>query len=175
MNQPKKEMQKLISVLDTIVESDEYTMLVKSYDQENTLEYGIVGQPMKAVSFDHLQEENFWEFIYEGMKQVNPNTIVHAMNVSAFGNLHSSAILQLNEKVQAIITNSDHKYDGFIAELQMISEQEEIKNEKSEVQILKKEKRIQTICELFNRKSHIFLSISFSISLSFSQVLFKII
>lgn len=107
MNPQKKEMQTLISTLHTIIESDEYTMLVQSFDQENTLEYGILGQSMKAVSFDHLSEENFWEFIYEGMKQVNPDTSVHTMTVNAFGNLHSSVILQLNEKVQAIITNRD--------------------------------------------------------------------
>lgn len=135
MNPQKKEMQTLISTLHTIIESNEYTMLVQSFDQENTLEYGILGQSMKAVSFDHLSEENFWEFIYEGMKQVNPDTSVHTMTVNAFGNLHSSAILQLNEKVQAIITNRDHKYDDFI---EKVLEKEETKEEKTKVQVLKK-------------------------------------
>lgn len=120
-----EDMKKLISILNAIIESDEYTMLVESYDQDNTLNYGIVGQKMKEVRFDNLNGECFWEFMYKGIYSVEPNAIVNFMNVDAFGNFHSSVIIDLNERVKAIITNMDHKYDSFISKLQDIMENSE--------------------------------------------------
>ena len=120
-----EDMKKLVSILNAIIESEEYTMLVESHDQDNTLEYGIVGQKMESVRFDNLNGESFWEFMYKGIYSVEPNSVVNFMNVNAFGNFHSTVIIDLNERVKAIITNSDHKYDGFISRLQVIMENSE--------------------------------------------------
>lgn len=55
-----EEMNKLVLILKTIIESDEYTMLIESVENENVLEYGIVGQKMKTFKFDNLNGESFW-------------------------------------------------------------------------------------------------------------------
>ncbi len=47
------------------------------------------------------------------------------MNVSAFGNAYSTVVIDLNEKVKALIANNDHKYDSLISKLQSIMENEE--------------------------------------------------
>lgn len=120
-----EDMKKLVSTLNAILESEEYIMLVESHDQSNTLEYGIVGQKMQSVRFDNLNGESFWEFMYKGIYSVEPNSVVNFMNVNAFGNFHSSVVIDLNERVKAIITNRDHKYDDFISQLQVIMENSE--------------------------------------------------
>lgn len=124
------DMNKLTSVLSTIIESDEYTMLVESTENENMLEYGIVGQEMKKIKFDNLNGENFWEFVYKGICKIAPTSVVNFMNVNAFGNIHSSVTIDLNDRVKAIITNNDHKYDEFISTLEEIMKNSEDVSEK---------------------------------------------
>ena len=127
-----EDMKKLVSTLNAIIESEEYTMLVESHDQDNTLEYGIVGQKMQSVRFDNLNGESFWEFMYKAIYSIEPNSVVNFMNVNAFGNFHSTVIIDLNERVKAIITNSDHKYDDFISRLQDIMKNSEDVSEKQD-------------------------------------------
>ena len=127
-----EDMKKLVSTLNAIIESEEYTMLVESHDQDNTLEYGIVGQKMQSVRFDNLNGEIFWEFMYKGIYSVEPNSVVNFMDINAFGNFNSAVIIDLNERVKAIITNSNHKYDDFISRLQDIMKNSEDVSEKQD-------------------------------------------
>jgi len=130
MEKYNEEMNKLILLLGLIIDSDEYTMLVESMEDENTLEYGIVGQKMKKVKFNNLNGETFWEFIYKGICKIAPYAIVNFMNVNSFGNIHSSVVIDLNDKVSVMITNRDHKYDKFISTLQDIMQNSEECSEK---------------------------------------------
>lgn len=111
------DMKKLVSTLNTIIKSEEYTMLVESYDKDDTLEYGIIGQQMQEVRFDNLNGESFFEFMYKGIYNVAPHSVINFVNVNAFGNIHSSVIIDLNERVKAIMANRNHKYDSFILKL----------------------------------------------------------
>ena len=141
INGYNEDMEKLVSTLNAIIESEEYTMLVENYNQDNTLDYGIVGQKMQSVRFDNLNGESFWEFMYKEIYSVEPNSIVSFMNVNAFGNFHSTVIIDLNERVKAIITNRDHKYDDFISRLQDImknSEDVSVKQDSEKGPILSK-------------------------------------
>lgn len=63
--------------------------------------------------------------MYKGICEVAPDSVVNFMKVNSFGNLHSSVIIALNDKVEAIITNRDHKYDEFILKLYNIMENSE--------------------------------------------------
>ncbi len=132
INVYNEDMKKLTFTLNAIIESGEYTMLVESYDQDNTLEYGIIGQKMQSVRFGNLNGESFWEFMYKGIYSVEPNSVVNFMNINSFGNFHSTVIIDLNERVKAIITNRDHKYDDFISRLQDIMENSEDVSEKQD-------------------------------------------
>ena len=131
MNKENDNMNKLTSILSGIIESDEYTMLVESTENENMLEYGIIGQEMKKVKFDNLDGENFWEFMYKGICQVAPNSVFNFMTVNAFGDTHSSVTIDLTDRVKAIITNRDHKYDEFILKLEEAMKNSEDVSEKA--------------------------------------------
>lgn len=75
---------------------------------------------MEKVKFNNLNGETFWKFMYNGICKIVPNAIVNFMNVNAFRNSHISVVIYLNDKVSAIITNQDYKYDDFISVLQEI-------------------------------------------------------
>lgn len=119
-----EEMDKLVSLLDSIIKSNEYTVLFERFNDENVLEYGMFGN-MKTVKFENLNGESFWEFMYKGICKIEPNSIVEFVNINSFGNIHSSVTIDLNDKVVAMITNRDHKYDKFISTLQDIMKDSE--------------------------------------------------
>lgn len=108
--------QKLYNTLREIILSKEYTMIVKTKD-ELALEYGIIGRETKKVKFENVSEENFWEFVYQGIIQINPKAKIKFHIINGFDNVHSSVYIDLNELVSVIILNNDHKYDKWIEEL----------------------------------------------------------
>lgn len=111
------DIQLLHCILNEIMTSNEYTMIVKSMD-EVALEYGIIGQKMKKVQFSQVSEEDFWEFVYNGIlneSNISPDVQFHTVN--GFGNVHSSVTIDLSDHVTVIILNRDHKYDDWIEQL----------------------------------------------------------
>jgi len=60
------------------------------------------------------------------------------MNVDFAGNKHSTIIIELSDKVQAIILNNDHKYDEFISNLERIMKNEQDISDKENTYILTK-------------------------------------
>lgn len=141
INQYNEDRKKLFSTLKAIIESNKYIMLVESTDQKNTLEYGIVGQKMESVNFGHLNGESLWEFVYKGICEIEPQSVLNFMMVKASENIHSAVVIDLNEKVKAIIDNHDHRYDDFISKLQTITENEKdvsTKQDPEEGPIIKK-------------------------------------
>lgn len=141
INQYNEDRKKLLSTLKAIIESNEYMMLVESPNQNNTLEYGIIGQKMESVNFGHLNGESLWEFVYKGICEVEPHSVVNFMTIKASENIHSTVVIDLNEKVKAIIVNQDHRYDQFISRLQTQMENEKdvsTKQDPEEAPIIKK-------------------------------------
>lgn len=141
INQYNEDRKKLLSTLKAIIESNEYMMLVESPNQNNTLEYGIIGQKMESVNFGHLNGECLWEFVYKGICEVEPHSVVNFMTIKASENIHSTVVIDLNEKVKAIIVNQDHRYDQFISRLQTQMENEKdvsTKQDPEEAPIIKK-------------------------------------
>lgn len=108
--------QKLYNTLREIISSKEYTMIVKTRD-EIALEYGIIGRETKKIQFENVSEEDFWEFVYQGIMQINPNANINFHIVNGFGNVHSSVNIDINELVSVIILNNNHKYDKWIDDL----------------------------------------------------------
>jgi len=138
MCQYNEEMDKLISLLNKIIKSNKYTSLTKNSEFENTLEYGFIGKETENLKFDNLNNKNFWEFIYEGICKIAPDAKVSFMNVDFAGNKHSTIIIELSDKVQAIILNNDHKYDEFISNLERIMKNEQDISDKENTYILTK-------------------------------------
>lgn len=141
INQYNEDRKKLLSTLKAIIESNEYMMLVESPNQNNTLEYGIIGQKMESVNFGHLNGESLWEFVYKGICEVEPHSVVNFITIKASENIHSTVVIDLNEKVKAIIVNQDHRYDQFISRLQTQMENEKdvsTKQDPEEAPIIKK-------------------------------------
>ncbi len=144
INQYNEDRKKLLSTLKAIIESNEYMMLVESPNQNNTLEYGIIGQKMESVNFGHLNGESLWEFVYKGICEVEPHSVVNFMTIKASENIHSTVVIDLNEKVKAIIVNQDHRYDQFISRLQTQMENEKdvsTKQDPEEAPMIKKRKK----------------------------------
>lgn len=112
------DVKRLTSILNSIIESGEYTMLIESFENEDVLEYGIIGQKMKKTKFDNLNGENLGEFMCKVIYKVAPTSVFNFMNVNAFGNIHSSVVVDLTDRVEFIITNNNHKYDEFIFKLE---------------------------------------------------------
>lgn len=110
-------MQKLVSALHAIVESDEYVIIQEKYGDNNSLEYGMYGHLMTPISFSDLHGQTIGEFLYQGICTVAPDAIVNVMHVSAFGDIRDDIIIDLNDKVHAAIINRGHKYDTFVANL----------------------------------------------------------
>lgn len=110
-------MQKLVSTLRTIVESDEYVIIQEKYQDENSLEYGIAGNKMVPISFSDLHGQTIGEFLYQGICTVAPDALVTVMHVSAFGDVRDDVVIDLNDKVHAVLLNQNHKYDAFAANL----------------------------------------------------------
>lgn len=108
--------QKLYNTLREIILSKEYTMIVKTKD-ETALEYGIIGRETKKVKFENVSEEDFWEFVYQGIIQINPKANIKFHTINGFGNVHSSVNIDINELVSVFILNNDHKYDKWIEQL----------------------------------------------------------
>ena len=110
-------MQKLVSTLRTIVESDEYVIIQEKYQDENSLEYGIAGNKMVPISFSDLHGQTIGEFLYQVICAVAPDALVTVMHVSAFGDVRDDVVIDLNDKVHAVLLNQNHKYDAFVANL----------------------------------------------------------
>ena len=110
-------MQKLVSVLQTIVESDEYVIIQEKYGDNNSLEYGMYGHLMTPISFSDLQGQTIGEFLYQGIYMVAPDALVTVMHVNAFGDVRDDVVIDLNDKIHAVLLNQNHKYDAFVANL----------------------------------------------------------
>ena len=110
-------MQKLVSVLQTIVESDEYVIIQEKYGDNNSLEYGMYGHLMTPISFSDLHGQTIGEFLYQGIYTVAPDALVTVMHVNAFGDVRDDVVIDLNDKVHAVLLNQNHKYDAFVANL----------------------------------------------------------
>ena len=110
-------MQKLVSVLQTIVESDEYVIIQEKYGDNNSLEYGMYGHLMTPISFSDLQGQTIGEFLYQGIYTVAPDALVTVVHVNAFGDVRDDVVIDLNDKVHAVLLNQNHKYDAFVANL----------------------------------------------------------
>ena len=78
---------------------------------------------MKEKSFN-LEDKDIAELLYDGIYQTAPNSTITFMNVNAFGNEHSTIIIDINENVKVMIGNSTHRYDTFIENLKKLTEQE---------------------------------------------------
>lgn len=110
-------MQKLVSFLQTIVETDEYVIIQEKYGDENSLEYGMYGHKVMPISFSDLQGQEIGEFLYQGICTVAPDALVTVMHVSSFGEVRDGVVIDLNDKVHAVIVNDNHKYDAFVGNL----------------------------------------------------------
>lgn len=129
-----EDMEKLISLLREIIENNEYT-IVESCSQDNTLEYGNTREKMQSVRFDHLNGESFGEFLYKGIYSVEPNSVVNFMKINSFEAIPNYVFIDLNDRVEVIITNRNHKYDEFISRLQSVLETSEDVYEKQNGEI----------------------------------------
>lgn len=128
-----KNMQKLVSTLYTIMESDEYVIIQEKYGEENSLEYGMFGHKMTPVSFSDLNGQALSEFLYQGICMVAPDAEVSVMSTKAFGNFHDNVIIDLNDKVHAVIIGDNPKNVVFIDNLlRMMKEKETSTMDQSE-------------------------------------------
>lgn len=120
-----KNMQKLVSTLQTIIESDEYVIIQEKYGKEHTLEYGMYGHKMTPISFSGLDDQAVSEFLYQGICMVAPDAKVSVMHVSAFGDIRDDVAIDLNAKVHAVITGDNPKNVAFIGNLLKMMQEEE--------------------------------------------------
>lgn len=111
------DLDNLCNTLREIVDRGEFVMIAKTL-HETAMEYGTVGHKMEKVSFSTIKEEDFWDFVYTGITMsVCSSPEVWFMKVDGFGEVHDSAVIQINENVSAYVTNRDHKFDKWLGEL----------------------------------------------------------
>lgn len=120
------EMDKLISILSSLIEKDEAALILQSWYADNYLQCGVEKEKMETYEFRSIDGIDFWDFIYAGIVAVAPDSVVNFMKIGSNDNSRIAAIIEVNGKVNAIIDDKQDKYQDWLNSLReyLMSESE---------------------------------------------------
>lgn len=122
-------MERLGLVLKSIAENakdnGEEIIISKCPTETDTLQYGIFLGEQKKLRIENLYGEYFWEFVYNSIYKVMPESVVNFEKILPDGAKYNFVNIFLNNNVRVTIMNAGYQCNKFVFDLASSMENDE--------------------------------------------------